>query len=164
MKRRRFEPNLKQNSTFTLNITSMTDMFTIMLVFLLQTYSTAEVQIIPEKDIRLPASNSVLNPTESVKISLSAKELKLDQQSIAHLKDNQFSSESIDVNDSQFIKPLFEQLQKLSKEHPEKNYIKEGRLLLQAEQSLPYSTLKKVMYTASMAGFTQLKLVTLAGD
>ena len=69
-RRRRFAPMVKQHSTFALNITSMTDMFTIMLVFLLQTYSTADLEIIPQKNVRLPASNTTNNPVEGVRSSL----------------------------------------------------------------------------------------------
>ena len=163
-RRRRFEPNVKKHSTFSLNITSMTDMFTIMLVFLLQTYSTSDVQLNPEKDVRLPASASMLNPTEAVKISLSTNSLKLDDTVIANVKDADFLPQDLEEKDTNFIKPLFSQLEKIAKAESEKEHIRDGRILLQADRELPYATLRKVMYTASMAGFPQLKLVTVAGD
>lgn len=163
-RRRRYEPNIKKNSTFTLNITSMTDMFTIMLVFLLQTYSTAEVQLSPDKDIRLPSSSSMLNPTEAIKISLSSSSLKIDETKIADVKNAEFLPEDLEANDTNFIKPLFAQLDRLAKSETEKQHIRDGKILLQADRDLPYATLRKVMYTASMAGFPQLKLVTAAGE
>ncbi|MNK26232.1 Biopolymer transport protein ExbD/TolR [compost metagenome] len=165
-RRRRYEPPIKKNSTFTLNITSMTDMFTIMLVFLLQSYSTADVQLIPEKELRLPTSATMTNAVEAVKISISSKSLKIDQTTIADVKNNDFLAQDLEDKDSNFIKPLFAELDKLAKDSAEKDkvHIKEGRILLQADRDLPYSTLRKVMYTASMAGFPQLKLVTLVGE
>ncbi|MGE0633168.1 MAG: ExbD/TolR family protein, partial [Pseudobdellovibrionaceae bacterium] len=39
-----------------------------------------------------------------------------------------------------------------------------GQILVQADQELPYETLRKVMYTASMAGFPQLKMATIVGE
>lgn len=165
-RRRRFELPTKKNSTFTLNITSMTDMFTIMLVFLLQTYSTSDVQIIPENGLRLPQSASMVNPTESIKLSLSKESLKIDQMKIADVKDADFLPQDLEDKDTNFIKPLFQELDRLAKSESEKDkaFIKEGRILLQADKELPYATLRKVMYTASMAGFPQLKLVTLVGE
>ncbi|MGZ3768089.1 MAG: ExbD/TolR family protein [Bdellovibrio sp.] len=165
-RRRRFEPNLNKSSTFTLNITSMTDMFTIMLVFLLQTYSTSDVEIIPDKNVRLPTSASQANPTEAIKISLSREALKMDQTKIADIQNSDFLAKDLEEKDTNFIKPLFEELDKLAKSDKEKDktFIKEGRILLQADKDLPYATLRKVMYTASMAGFPQLKLVTLVGE
>ena len=163
--RRRYELP-KKSSSFALNITSMTDMFTILLVFLLQTYSTSDVQLLPEKDLRLPASSSSTNPVESVKLVVSKELVKIDDNKIATMKDLNFESKDLDPNDSNFITPLFAELEKLSKDEKlkENPAIKEGRLLLQADAALPYSVLRKVMYTASMAGFPQLKLVTLVGE
>ena len=46
-----------------LQLTSMMDMFTILLVFLLKTYSTHGQLINPSQDLTLPTSN-VLNPPE----------------------------------------------------------------------------------------------------
>ncbi len=163
-RRQRYQPNIKKNSTFTLNITSMTDMFTIMLVFLLQSYSTSEVQIVPEESIRLPQSTTMANPVEAIKISLSNTALKIDQTTIADLKNADFLPKDLEDKDTNFIKPLFNELDKLAKSEEQPAHIKEGRILLQADRNLPYATLRKVMYTASMAGFPQLKLVTLVGE
>lgn len=165
-RRRRFEPNINKNSTFSLNITSMTDMFTILLVFLLQTYSTSDVQIIPEKNLRLPSSSTMMNPTEAIKLSITSEALKIDQTKIADVKDADFLAQDLEEKDTNFIKPLFQELDKLAKSSNEKDklFIKEGKILLQADKDLPYATLRKVMYTASMAGFPQLKLVTLVGE
>jgi biopolymer transport protein ExbD len=163
-RRRKFEPNIKKNSTFTLNITSMTDMFTIMLVFLLQTFTTSTVEITPADGVRLPASASSANPVEAVKLSLSGDSLRIDQTKIADVKNADFLPQDLETQDQNFIKPLFAELDKIAKNPNNKDFIKEGRVLLQADRDLPYSTLRKVMYTASMAGFPQLKLVTLAGE
>ncbi|MFM6927658.1 MAG: ExbD/TolR family protein [Bdellovibrio sp.] len=164
MARRRKYELPKKNSTFFLNITSMTDMFTILLVFLLQTYSTSDVEIIPESGLRLPASASSANPVDAIKISLSHEALKLDKDKIADVKNEDFLPQDLESTDTNFIKPLFEKLDQLAKNSSDKAYVKEGKILLQADKELPYATLRKVMYTASMAGFPQLKLVTLVGD
>lgn len=163
--RRRYTPP-KRKSTFALNITSMTDMFTILLVFLLQTYSTTDVEIIPEAGLRLPASSSSTNPVESIKLVVSKDLVKLDKTKIADMKDSNFESKDIDPNDANFVLPIFNELDKLTKDEKLKDTpaVKEGRILLQADASLPYSVLRKVMYTASMAGYPQLKLVTLVGE
>ncbi|MFV8258548.1 ExbD/TolR family protein [Bdellovibrio bacteriovorus] len=165
-RRRRYEPKTKKNSTFGLNITSMTDMFTIMLVFLLQSYNTSDVQITPESNLRLPSSASMTNATESIKLSLNGEALKIDQTKIADVKNSDFLPQDLEEKDTNFIKPLFQELDKIAKSETEKDkaHVKEGRILLQADKDLPYATLRKVMYTASMAGFPQLKLVTMVGE
>lgn len=174
--RRRYERKTNQ-TTFGLNVTSMTDMFTILLVFLLQTYSSSDVEIIPEKDIRMPSSTAEANPVRSVQISLSAHELKMGKEVIAHLENSDFTRASIDPNDSNFILPLFKALEKYSQETKAKRDLaatdpkvkapsveEDGKLLFQADQNLSYQVLRKVMYTASMAGYPKLKLATVVGD
>ena len=156
MGRTRYKPEIKRNQTFTLNITSMTDMFTIMLVFLLQSFASGQVNIEPVAGLRLPSSNSDKNPIEGVKLSMSQSELRIDQKTLAQIKNNEVESSAVDPKDLNFIRPLFDELQKLN--------AKSGVVLLQADQELPYSTLRKVMYTASMAGFPNVKLVTSVSE
>ena len=164
MGRRRFEVPIKKNQSFTLNITSMTDMFTILLVFLPQSYSTADVQVNPITGIDLPISNAEVNPVKSIEIALSKKALIYDGKEIASMDQNGFASKDLDPNDPNFILPLFKQLDQIAQGQKDKKEVKEGRILLQADSSLPYSVIRKIMYTASMAGFPQLKMATVVGD
>lgn len=162
MKRARIKPEIKRQQSFTLNITSMTDMFTILLVFLLQTFAAADVQIESIEGLRLPNSNSEKNPVIGLKIAVTQNELIIDSVQIAKIENNDFNKSVLDPNDNQFIKPLFLALKKINEDPTNKDKI--GKILLQADQETPYSTLRKIMYTASMAGFPNLKLVTVIGN
>ncbi len=161
--RRRFERKGLGNATFGLNITSMTDMFTIMLVFLLQTFSTSDVQIIPEKDVRLPTSTVENNPVQTLKISLSKTELKVEGKLVTKLKNGYFEKSDIDPNDKNFLPAFFAELETTLK-NTKFDFVKDGKILLQADSSLSYETLRRVMYTSSMAGFPKLKIATVMGD
>ena len=162
MSKRRFEVPIKRNQSFTLNITSMTDMFTILLVFLLQSFAAGEIHIDPVNGLRLPSSNTEKNPVNGVKLSASPTEIKVDQVLVAGIENNQVAKSALDPNDSQFIKPLFDELMKINK--ADEKLAKTGKVLLQADQNLPYATLRKIMYTASMAGFPNLKLITTVSE
>ncbi len=160
--KKRMSGPVKKNSTFTLNITSMTDMFTILLVFLLQTYSTDDVQIIPEKDVNMPVSDSTRNPIAGIKLIVGKSQFKIDDKVLFAMTDLNIPTSAIDPKDTNFIKPLFDQLEAYNKTLPDSDRTK-GRVLLQADGDLPYQTLRKIFYTASMAGFPQLKMITLVG-
>lgn len=162
MGRARFQVPIKKNQSFGLNITSMTDMFTILLVFLLQSFAAGEVQIDPVEGVRLPQSSTEKNPVDGAKLSVSGKEIRFDQKVVALIKDNQVDTAALDAHDSQFIKPLFEELKKLNTDN--EKLAKTGKVLLQADENIPYATLRKIMYTASMAGFPNLKLVTTVSN
>lgn len=177
MSRRRYTPAVKGSSTFTLNITSMTDMFTILLVFLLQTYSTSEIQLTPDMGQVLPLSSQMIEPTPAVQVSLTKTELKFQDRTIASVTANGFESKDIDPNDTNFILPLFKELQALAKVEAEKKEkaatdttikadqsVLDGRLILKADSDFNYQTLRKLMYTASMAGFPKVKLATVVGE
>lgn len=163
MRRFRYKPRTHSGGTFALNINSMTDMFTIMLVFLLQTYSTNPIEIKPVDNVRMPASASAVGPTEAVQIGLSKSALTFEGKELVKVTNDDFAGDSLDKNDPSFIKPLFEELNKLAIEAKTKE-AKEGRLLIQADRELPYETIRKVMYTASMAGFPKVKLAVVAGN
>lgn len=162
MSRARFKVPIKRSQSFGLNITSLTDMFTILLVFLLQNFAAGEVTIDPAEGVRLPQSMTDKNPVDGAKLSISAKEIKFDQKVVALVKDNKVDAASLDAHDNQFIKPLFDELKKLNTSN--EKLAKTGKVLLQADEDLPYDLLRKVMYTASMAGFPNLKLVTTVGN
>ena len=109
-RRRRYQPPTNHSSTFGLNITSMTDMFTILLVFLLQSYSSADVQIIPDKGQDLPLSSSEANPVRAVEVSITRTELKVADRVIASIQNDDFVKSDVDSNDSNFIPVLFKEL------------------------------------------------------
>lgn len=156
-RRKRYQSPAK-TSSFALNITSMTDMFTILLVFLLQTYASSDVTMEIDKDVQLPTSSVQTNPVQSLQLSLSARELKIGSRSIASLNEGSFLDKDLEKNDSQFIKPLYAELEKEAQKNTD------GKILLLADSSLSYHLIKKVMYTASMAGFPKLKIAAIGGQ
>jgi biopolymer transport protein ExbD len=173
MYRRKPYAKPKASSTFGINITSMTDMFTILLVFLLQTYSTAEFQIEPEQGLTLPSSDSTNNPVQALELTVTNTEVRLGTRVLASLSEQKFASASVDKNDGHFVPSVFSALDELMKSEQAKKEkgeaklnagILDGRLILKADASLPYETLRKVMYTASMAGFPKLKVATVLGN
>ena len=165
-RRRRFELDVKNNSTFSLNITSMTDMFTLLLVFLLQNFSTSSVEIKPIDGLNLPVSNSYKNPVDVLQVSISLQDIRVSDKIVAKVANRQIASADVDPQDSNFIQPLFKELQERAKDPKAKKTDDEdnGQILVQADQNLPYQTLRKVMYTASMAGFPHVKLITVVGN
>lgn len=162
MGRTRVKVAIKRNQTFGLNITSMTDMFTILLVFLLQSFAAGEVNLDPVSGVRLPSSSTEKNPVDGARVSISASEIKFDNKVVAAVKDNKVDAVALDAHDNQFIKPLFDQLKELNTKN--EKLAKTGKVLLQADENLPYDLLRKVMYTASMAGFPNVKLVTTVSN
>lgn len=154
----------RSQSTFKIQITSMVDMFVILLVFLLKSYSTSPIQINPSKDLRLPQSTSTTEPqAEALKLVVSKQGIYVEDKKIISLSAGQLNSTDVAANDPRFIKALFEALDKEAEKSKSISKLNdtvhfEGHILMQADRDLPYGLLQKVMYTSSMAGYADLKL------
>ncbi|PIU00013.1 MAG: hypothetical protein COT74_06585 [Bdellovibrionales bacterium CG10_big_fil_rev_8_21_14_0_10_45_34] len=153
-------------ATFVLQITAMVDMLMIILVFLIKSYSTNPYEITPTDSLKLPASTSTLEPEEYLKLVVSKEGVFVEDEKIVDIFDLRLDQKSIDTNDTEFVRPLFEALDK----HAEKGrsiatvneaFEFEGKVVVQADRDLPYSLLKKIMYTSTLAGYANVKLAVL---
>ncbi|MES2965351.1 MAG: biopolymer transporter ExbD [Bdellovibrionota bacterium] len=156
-------------STFKIQITSMVDMFVILLVFLLKSYSTSPVIITPSEGMTLPASTSAKDPVDSLKLMVSKSGVWVEDKKIIDLKDGAIDVKDVDPSDTQFIRSLYTELDtQASKTRTiaSKNDTIEfdGKVLMQADRGLNYETLRKVMYTAMMAGYSDVKIAVLSKD
>jgi biopolymer transport protein ExbD len=135
----------------------MTDMFTIMLVFLLQTYSTNSYDVKPQMGVRMPTSVSDQQPQEAPMVSLSKDLLSLNEKEL--LKVNNFMVASKDIDQGEIIKPLLAALQEIKKSKKDKEEI-----ILQVDREAPYPNVRQILSTASMAGFLKVRLATISGN
>lgn len=167
---RRAVDRLKSNNkkaTFVLQLTAMVDMFTILIVFLLKSFSTSAVTVTPHKGLKMPYSTSIVQPTEALRLVVAEDGIYVEDQKIIELADGKIDSAHLENGDEDFIRPLYEALDKealkskdISKQNEEHEF--EGKVVMQADGRLPYSLLKKVMYTSSLAGYADLKLATVS--
>jgi len=155
-----------ENSHYDLQLTAMVDMFTIILIFLLRSYSVSAVQLTPADNIRLPASFSASQPIEALKLVVAKHGIYVEDQKITDLIDGKISASQLDRRDPNFIKVLFSALdeqakksQGIAKANTEVRF--DGKLILQADSEISYSLLKKVMYTSTLAGFNDIKMAAV---
>lgn len=171
MARRGFKKYMDKRSpsTFKIQITSMVDMFVILLVFLLKSYSTSPVQLSPGKDMTLPASTSTLDPIDVLKLQVSKNAIFVEDKKVADLKDGVIDVKDLDQNDTQFIRALYTELdaqanksRHIASQNTEVEF--DGKVIMQADRNLSYELLKKVMYTSMMAGYSDVKIAVLSKD
>lgn len=151
---------------FKIQITSMVDMFVILLVFLLKSFSTSPVQITPNADLTLPESTAQVNPEDVVKLVVSKNGIFVDEKRVIELKAGELLPEDADKTDAQFIRKLFEELDVQAKKTRTIASVNEtvefdGKILMQADRELPYALLQKVMYTSMLAGYSDMKLAVI---
>ena len=134
---------------FSLNITSMADMFTILLVFLLQSYSTQAFKPETHADLTLPVSATPQQPHKMGQLYVTKDSLILDQTKIGSL---------------QQTAQLTQSLKSLRQMPSPESWVTQGELLIYSDRQHTYSLIKKVMQAARDAGFSQIKLATLTGE
>jgi biopolymer transport protein ExbD len=158
-----------KKGTFLLQLTAMVDMFTIMLVFLLKSFTTSAIAITPADGMNLPISSIQNPPIEALKLMVSRNGIFIEDAKVLDLEDGQIPDFAMMKGNSAMIQPLFEALEKEAKKSEEiaaKNQSVEftGQILMQADGRLSYDVLKRVMYTVSMAGYSDLKLATISSE
>jgi biopolymer transport protein ExbD len=146
-----------------LNITSMMDMMTIILVFLLKSYSTQDISVAPSEDFELPVSTVKKAPEMAVNVVVSKKNIVVDGVPVLSLEkvpdpDNPGQSKlqvPEDQRNGQLIDPLLDELSKkadtaknIGQQSGSEEHAFKGRLLIQCDKKLPFEVLRQVMYTA----------------
>ena len=70
-----------------LNITSLMDIMTIILVFLLKSYGNEDIQVAPSEDLRLPSSSAIQAPEIAVNVVVSRSQIVVDGEPVLDLAD-----------------------------------------------------------------------------
>ena len=155
----------KKNQVFDIDITSLLDILTILMVFLLQSYNTSGVIINVPQGIELPRSASESLNNFGVNIQVSKTNIWVDDKEI--LSAETAAETKVFDQGGRRIVPLYDELVKI------KETIKQAEKLspevkkfsgianLIVDKSLKYDYLKRVMYTAAAAGFKEFKFVVL---
>ena len=152
-----------QSEEMTLQITSMADIFTIILVFLLKGYSTSAMAITPSQGLMLPEAHASEASIEALKIEVSKTAVQVEGQSVTNLAD--FKFDPIEINANGSTKSLAAALERERKRQlmiaSKNSDVKiDAKVLIIADQHAPYSTIKAVLASAALNGYTDFKLVT----
>lgn len=149
----------KRVSSFGLRLTSMIDMFTILLVFLLKSFSLEGEIISMAKDLQLPESTAKNPPKPSPILIVTNEWVILDgdpvekvdviisqpQNSITALKEKLASIRTFSVNLGQLNTRMGFK----------------GTITIQGDKEIPFEVLKKIMFTCGREGYNNMLLAVL---
>lgn len=167
-----------KNPVANLSLTPMVDMFTVLVVFLLQNFAVTGAPIEIYKDINLPpaAQTKALKPTNVVTINLD--KVLFNSQEV-------MSYDELKENKSWFVlklnKRVKEEIERLEKEKSASNVIVKNikkalkdddkkeeeevaehlRLTVQADKDVDFLSIKKAMYTSMEAGILEVNFAVL---
>ncbi len=158
----KFERGTKRTKrgTFTLRLTSLIDMFTILLIFLLKSYS-AEGQIMSiANDLRLPESTSKIAPKTTSVVAITREWILVDGRPVERL-------DNIAAGDSLVISPLKQELLKLRRMSEDIGQLSRdmggfrGDIAIQGDRDMTFNVLKRIMLTCGQVGYNNMHLAVL---
>ena len=131
-----------------MNLVSLIDVFTILIFFLL---SNSGVETLPAASVHLPESSAKKDPKETVVVVVNAAEITVDGRKVADVAPLAAATDDV-------IPGLKAELDLLAA-RPVARAEDAGRpksLTIMGDKAIPYQLLRKVMYTAALADYTDV--------
>ena len=139
-----------------MNLTSLMDVFTILVFFLLVNSGSVEVVEAP-KDVQLPESHVQAKPRETVVISISAEEVIVQGKLVAFVDD-------ILNNEQSAVDPINARLAELKESVigiNTKTVAASQEVTILADRSVPFTVIKTVMSTCTAEGYENVSLAVI---
>lgn len=140
-----------------LNLTSMIDYLTIIVVFLLSNFGTAQ-QVQSQQGLEVPTVPHAAQLRSAPIVSISSSTILLDGQRIANPAEVMASTDRIDR--------LFERLQDAKRTYPvlHPNDPFRGEIVFQIDRNTRWDLIKRVAQTCALAGYVALNFAVSKGS
>ena len=158
MKNSRRMKRMARNRTIIskMNLTSLMDVFTILVFFLLVNSATTEVLETP-KQIKLPDSVVEAKPRETVVIFVSKEEVLVQGEVVARVPD-------IEAFEGERIEPVSVRLAELAGTVigiSTRTVAESQEVTVLADKSVPFNVIRKIMATCTGEGYTKVSLAVM---
>jgi biopolymer transport protein ExbD len=149
-----------------LNITPMMDMMTIILVFLLKSFSSTTATITFDQNLKVPSSMTRLQTKEAVSVTVTKKVILVEGEPVAAVTNGRVDpTTKRDGENGYYITPLVGQLAKHYRKEKKvaelTNQQFDSQLMVVADQTTNYRLLTEVLYSCGQAGYSNYRLVVL---
>ncbi len=158
----------------------MMDMMTILLVFLLKSYSVSAMSIPVGGEIRVPMSTNLINPSEAVKLTITKvgtpeAVVAVDEESVIQLTPEMMGKIQAQTKARKFLIPELhkalqvkaQKVKDMAKAQAKANASGDQqvnfdrKIMVLADKDTPYWLITAVLYTSAEAEFDQYQLVAL---
>jgi biopolymer transport protein ExbD len=149
----------------------MMDMMTILLVFLLKSYSASSLSINLSEALTLPASTTQVQPQDNISVTISLGEMAVNDRKAVGAENGVIPAGYKEEGkaDGFYIGAIYDALKK---EVDKQKYIAQynakapftGRVNIIADKRVPYRTLMEVLYTAGQAELGEYKFMVLKNE
>ncbi|MCC7429478.1 biopolymer transporter ExbD [bacterium] len=142
-------------------LTSLMDAMTIILLFLLKSFSAEEAISSGGKDLQLAQSNTEVHAEKSVSLSISKNAILLSNTIVAKMDDVKKQEELKIENLAARLTEMANTAKSIEQTHgiPFK-----GEVSIQVDQTISYDVLLKVLFTAAQAEFSKQRLLVIRNE
>lgn len=137
----------------------MMDMFTIILIFLLFSFSNNPEQMDLEKDITLPQSSSKLDYKDSIRLVLTKNELKLDGKVVATLENEKVEGLETLYEELKKYRDIADELKKNDADEEKAQHI-----LFLCDKEHSFTVVNAIVKTAGRAGYPNFQFAVVEMD
>jgi biopolymer transport protein ExbD len=143
-----------------LQLTSLIDIFTVLLLFLLKSLVVGGAAVTPFPGVSLPPSSSTAAFKESPVVVVTKEQVVVDGAAVCPTADIVNAQElKVDALE-QALAAVRQKTESLAQQAGSSRKF-EGRLILQADETIPFHVLQKVMYTSQTVGFYDITLAVI---
>ncbi|MCG8436798.1 MAG: biopolymer transporter ExbD [Pseudomonadales bacterium] len=143
----------KHKAVATLNLTSLMDIFTILLIFLLVNNNNA-AKLPDNKDIQLPESIAQELPSEVLTIQVSPNDVIVEGQRIA-------DTETVKAQQERTVQALVDELNFRASQSLGGTADEEREVMILADREVPYAVIKKLMRSCMETPYTKVAFAVL---
>ncbi|MBD3392163.1 MAG: biopolymer transporter ExbD [Chitinivibrionales bacterium] len=140
-------------------LTSLIDVMTILLIYLLKSFSSEGEIITVSKDLMLPESSAEKRPEQTVVITVNNSYVLAEDRRVANVDDVLASDELVIPGLYEWLGNRRAMTQKIE-EHSDKVQFK-GDITIQGDKRIRFRLLKKIMYTCGQQGYNNFSLAVL---
>ena len=149
-----------------LNITPMMDMMTIILVFLLKSFSGSTSMLTLDENLQVPPSKTRLAAKEAVPVLITKKVILIEGQQVEAVNNGKVdASRKPNGENGYLISSIVDILSKISNRERRVAELQKGKfeseLMVVADKGTPYRLLTEVLYSCGQAGYSNYRLIVL---
>jgi biopolymer transport protein ExbD len=149
-----FLPQVKKNEQMALQITSMADIFVIILVFLLKSYSVEGLPYQPSVALNPPSAKGRVEKSDALKVEIAKSAVNLGGKNVSTINQFKFGKNDIDSDGASASLR-----RALAASHGTAATGPKGlKLIVVADEGAPYETIKAVLASAASEGYSDIQL------
>jgi biopolymer transport protein ExbD len=142
-----------------LNVVPMVDMMTMLVIFLLQQFSSTGEVLYMQKDIKMPSAQHGQTIDLAPVVTISSTEIAVVGKKVADVSDLERDTVANIPGIEEALRDEKKKWDFIHQNDPNKQW--DGMVNIQADRALPFRIVNRVMFSCSVAGYSKLNFATL---